>query len=337
MSEDGTLLARYHELFEQVFQTPRAFVGFLLAILVLPFVFTVGLATEILILGIFALSYNLMFGFGGLLSFGHALFFGGGAYVAALIVVEIGLPMIPVLLVTLAVGLFVAFLIGVISLRLSGIAFAMVTLAFAQLGYEIVRGWRDLTGGDDGFGGIFRPSPFVESGLLDLSEPLLFYAFTAVVAIVCIVFTYVMAGSLYGRALKAIRLNEERTEALGVNVFWLKVSVFTIAGGMGAVAGVLWAVYIRFVSPGVLFWETTGDAILYSLIGGMHSVLGPVLGAGFLRGAERLLFRTEPGIWNITVGAVFVLIVLFERGGIIALAKRVTDRAEDILGQLRSK
>lgn len=329
MTLAGSFMSRYSALMNRLFQTPQGFIGLLVVILLLPLFVTIGLATEILILGVFALSYNLMLGFGGVLSFGHALFFGGGAYAASLLVIETGLPMIPLLLVTFALAVILAFAVGVISLRLSGIAFAMVTLAFAQLGFELVRQFREFTGGGDGLVGVYRTSPLSESGVIDLGEPLLYYGFTAVIAAICFAFTYLLANSLYGRTLEAIRVNEERTKALGVNTFWVKVSVFTVAGGMGAIAGAMWALYIRFVSPDVMFWTTTGDAILMTLIGGMYSVMGPLVGATFLQGGERLLFETQPGYWNITVGTVFVLVVLFERGGLVRVVERIADRVKE--------
>lgn len=306
----------------QLITTPRGFAGFLVAIVALPAFVSVGLATEILLLGIFALSYNLMFGFTGLLSFGHALFLGVGAYATGLIVIHFGVPVIPTIAIVLLLGLLLSAVIGLISIRLTGIAFAMVTLAFAQLGYELSIQLRSITGGEDGLLGIYRPSMF-GLGLIDLNEPLVFYAFSALIAVLCVGYTYLLSRSLFGRTLTAIRTNEERTAALGVNTYRVKVAVFTIAGGMAAVAGALWSLYLQFISPEVLFWTYTGDAILYTLIGGMYSVMGPILGAGFLRSAERLLFPTEPGYWNVVIGTIFVLIVLFERSGLVGLVERI--------------
>jgi branched-chain amino acid transport system permease protein len=331
MRVSQALVGGYHGAVERLLVTPRRVAAFAVFTAVLPFVTTVGLATEILILGLFALSYNIMFGFGGLLSFGHALFFGGGAYVAAGMVIEMGIPLVPTLLLTLVAGVLVAILVGAISLRLSGISFAMVTLAFSQLGFELVVQMREFTGGADGLLGIYRPSLVAGTGIFDLGDPLTYYGFTAVVTIACVAYTHLLSRSLFGRTLTAIRTNEDRTEALGVKTYRVKVVVFTIAGGLAAVAGGLWSIYLRFISPNVLFWTYTGDAILYTLIGGMHSVLGPLLGATFLRGAERMLFETEPGLWNVLIGSVFVFVVLFERKGLVGLVDRVAFTFEAIL------
>lgn len=315
-------------LYATISGTPAGFIGVLIAVPLLPLFVGFGVGTEILILGLFALSYNLMFGFTGLLSFGHALFYGLGAYLTASIVIEMGLPLVPTLVAVMLVIGMLSFLIGLVSIRLSGIAFAMVTLAFAQLGYELVLEFNDLTGGADGLLGIYRPSPF-GFGIVDMTSELVFYAFCGIITIVFVGYTYVLSRSLFGRTLKAIRINDERTKALGVNTYRVKVIVFTVAGGIGAAAGGLWSMYIRFISPGVLFWSQTGDAILYTLIGGMHSVIGPILGAGFLRTSNRLLFQTQPGLYNLAVGSVFVLIVLFKRGGFVSI---VSDASAYLLG-----
>jgi branched-chain amino acid transport system permease protein len=324
----GTDSSRWTRPFRRLFETPSGVLGLLLAVLVLPLFVSIGLATEILILGGFALSYNLMFGFTGLLSFGHALFFGFGAYLAAGVVIQSGLPLLPTLVVVLLLALGLSLLVGLISIQLSGIAFAMVTLAAAQLGYELVLQFRQYTGGADGLLGIYRPSTF-GLGLLDLDQEVLFYGVCAVIVVLCVGFTYLLSRSLFGRALTAIRINEDRTAALGVNTYRVKVAVFTVAGGMAAVMGGLWSLYIRFISPEILYWSNTGDAIIYTLIGGMQSVMGPLLGAGFLRTLNRLVLETEPGYYNIGVGLVFVLIVLFERGGLVELLGRAVRPVRD--------
>jgi branched-chain amino acid transport system permease protein len=325
-------MSRWGRLFTRLFETPSGVIGLILAILALPLFVSIGLATEILILGVFALSYNLMFGFTGLLSFGHALFFGFGAYLAAGIIIETGLPLLPTLAVVLLLALGLSLLVGLISIQLSGIAFAMVTLAFAQLGYELVLEFRNYTGGADGLLGIYRPSP-LGLGLLDLDNAVLFYGVCGLIAVLCVSYTYLLSRSLFGRTLTAIRINEERTTALGVNTYRVKVLVFTIAGGIAAVMGGLWSLYIRFISPEVLYWSNTGDVILYTLIGGMQSVMGPILGAGFLRSVNRLLFETEPGYYNVAVGTIFVLIVLFERGGFVELLSRAVQSVRGSVGE----
>jgi branched-chain amino acid transport system permease protein len=318
-SENGSVVGR---LSARLSEIPTGFLGALVAIPIIPLFVGFGIGSEVLILGLFALSYNLMFGLTGLLSFGHALFYGLGAYLTASIVIEMGLPLVPTLLAVMVVIGALSFLVGLISLRLSGIAFAMVTLAFAQLGYELVLEFNGLTGGADGLLGIYRPSPF-GFGVVDITSEVVFYAFCGVVTLIFVGYTYVLSRSLFGRTLAAIRINDERTQALGVDTYRVKVVVFTLAGAIGAVAGGLWSMYIRYISPTILFWSQTGDAILYTLIGGMHSVTGPILGAGFLRTSDRLLFQTESGLYSIAVGTVFVLIVLFKRGGFVSIIEDV--------------
>jgi branched-chain amino acid transport system permease protein len=299
-------------------------------ILALPQLVTIGLATEILILGIFVLSYNLMFGFSGLLSFGHALFLGMGAYIGGLIILEFGTPLIGIILIALLLGTGLAVIIGTLSLRLGGIAFAMITLGFAQLGYKLVFVFDEITGGDNGVIGIYR-TDLLGLGLLDLADPLTFYVFVAVVTLIVTGFAHLLSMSLFGRTLRAIRENEERTRALGVNTYRVKVTVFSVAGGLAAISGVLWVAYLRFISPNILYWTYTGDALIASMIGGMYSIIGPFLGISFMRGSDRLLFQTQPGLENIVIGSVFIILVLVAREGIVGIIQSAVNRILDVL------
>lgn len=307
--------------------------AFTVAVLILPMFISPRLASEILILGLFGLSFNLMFGFSGILSFGHALFLGIGAYVAGFIVLELGWPVIAILAIAMLIGMAVGLVVGGLSLQLTGVYFAIVTLGFAQLGYELTFVFSDITGGLDGLLGIYRTEAF-GLGILDISNSGAFYQFTALIVVLFVAFTYLLSDSMFGRTLQAIKENEERTKALGVNTYRVKVAVFTIASGIGAVAGALWGLYLRYVNPDVLWWTHSGDAIMYSLIGGMESIVGPVLGAGLHRGADRLLFPQQAGLWNVVMGLVFICIVLFARGGLVGV---VEDAFEKLTAVIRSQ
>lgn len=296
---------------------------FIVSVILLPFALEIGLATEFLILGVFALSFNLLLGFTGLLTFGHALFFGVGAYTAGRLALDTGLPLVVIIAVITLFAAIIAVVVGALSLRLTGVYFAIITLAFAQLFYESAPSLEFITHGSDGFG-FSRPSA-LGSGIVEVGDPFTFYYVVAVITVLIVTFSYLLSGSMYGRILRAIRENEQRTRALGVNTYRVKVSIFTIAGALGGITGGLWALYLYFIDPSVLYWTWSGDVIIHSLIGGMHTLFGPLLGTGFVLVLESTLFETEPGYWNIFIGTVFVIFVLFARDGIIG-------RVRDYLG-----
>jgi branched-chain amino acid transport system permease protein len=168
-------------------------------------------------------------------------------------------------------------------------------------------------------------------GLLDLADPLTFYVFVAVVTLIVTGFAHLLSMSLFGRTLRAIRENEERTRALGVNTYRVKVTVFSVADGLAAISGVLWVAYLRFISPNILYWTYTGDALIASMIGGMYSIIGPFLGISFMRGSDRLLFQTQPGLENIVIGSVFIILVLVAREGIVGIIQSAVNRILDVL------
>jgi branched-chain amino acid transport system permease protein len=283
--------------------------------LLLPVIFDVFLATEVVILGLFAIAFNLLFGQSGLLSFGHALFLGTGAYIAGLLTIHVGLPIIGILLVVLVVEVLLALIIGLLSLRLSGVYFAMITLAFAQFFYELSFELKALTGGTDGLLGIRRTS-LVGLDVIRLQSDIGFYVFASILTFAVLVFGVVLTRSTFGRALRAIRENEERTRALGVDTFRVKVLIFAVSGGIAGLAGALWSLYIQFINPEVLFWTNSGDAVLHTLIGGMETLFGPMAGTLFLVWLESALFENQPGLWNLLLGSIFILFVLFARSGI---------------------
>lgn len=311
------LLARY-------LGDPKTTLGlFVVSVIALPFALEIGLATEVLILGVFALSFNLLFGFTGLLSFGHALFFGVGAYMGGRFALDTGLPLVVVLVVVLFSAAVIAVVVGALSLQLTDVYFAIITLAFAQMFYESAPSLEVFTHGSDGFG-FSRPS-ILGLGLVDVGDPHVFYFVVAIVSVLIVAYSYLLSGSMYGRVLRAIRENEQRTRALGVNTYRVKVSVFTIAGALGGVTGCLWAMYLYFVDPSVLYWTWSGDVIIQTLIGGMFTLFGPILGTGFVLGLEDTLFENEPGYWNIFMGTVFVIFVLFARDGIVGRVRDYLD------------
>jgi branched-chain amino acid transport system permease protein len=321
----------YRALVERLLDSPVRLVVYAVFLLALPRVLPIGIATQVAIFGLFALAFNLLFGYSGLLSFGHALFLGTGAYAAALVVIHFdGPPAAAVLLAVLVLEGLVALVTGLLSLRLSGVYFSMITLAFGQFFYELSYTLEGLTGGSDGLLGVYRPSLF-GAGMVDLADADNFYTLVALVSFLVLAFGFLMTRSTFGRALRAIRENEERTRALGVNTYRVKVVIFAISGMFAGLAGALQGLYLRFVSPDVLFWAVSGDAVLNTLVGGMQTLFGPVIGALFLHWLEDTFFGTSPGAWNVLLGAVFVFFVLFARSGIVGVLRTALRRFADRL------
>jgi len=258
-------------------------------------------------------------GYTGMVSFGHAAYFGLGAYGSALVLIHFE-PPIPVALLggTLLAGA-VAAPIGWFSTRATGIYFAMLTLAFAQLLYTVAYKWRDLTGGSDGIAGVPKTTLFW--GGPSLAERRTFYYLVAVIVVLSLLACRALVRSPFGRALQAIRENEHRFVSLGRDSRPFKLVVFVIAAAFAGLAGALFAPFRGFASPEVMFWVLSGQGLMMVITGGIGTLVGPLIGAMvFLLVQEILSSYTEH--WMIFTGAVFVLIVIFLPGGVVGAARR---------------
>jgi branched-chain amino acid transport system permease protein len=273
-----------------------------------------SILTELLIFGLFALSLDLIMGYTGMVSFGHAAYFGLGAYASALLLIHFAVP-VPVALVAgaLLAGA-VAVPIGYLSTRATGIYFAMLTLAFAQLLYTIAYKWRDLTGGSDGIAGV--PKTALWWGGPSLATPAAYYYLVAGSLLVSLLLCRGLVRSPFGRALLAIRENERKFSVLGQDPRGFKLMVFVIAAVFAGLAGALFAPFRGFASPEVMFWVLSGQALMMVIIGGIGTLIGPVLGAmTFMLIQEVLSSYTEQ--WMLFTGGIFVLMVIFLPGGLV--------------------
>ena len=323
--------------------TPRnAFVALLLAVLALVPVycaltdnyFPVSLFTRILILAMAAVSLNLIMGYGGMVSFGHAAYIGIGGYVVAILAKEgINSGFVQWPLAILAAGLF-ALGVGALCLRTRGVYFIMITLAFAQMIYFVAIGL-DRYGGDDGLT-IYQRSQF--GGAVDLSNKTLFYYFCFALLLATVYLVWRIVNSRFGMVLQGARSNERRMRAIGFAVFRYKLVCFVVAGVICGLAGVLLANHTDFISPAVMHWTRSGDLIVMAVLGGMGSVIGPVIGAVALLVLEETLpylieivgrlftdrdITTAREYWQLILGPMLLLIVLFARGGIDGLLASV--------------
>ena len=288
---------------------------------VLPFVarrYGVYLAIQILILAVFSLGFNLLFGYTGLLSFGQAGFFGVGAYACAKILLAV-----PNLLLGLAGGVVfagaAALVLGFLSVRHTRIYFSMLTLAFGMMIYSIAWKWRDFTGGDDGLVGIPR-APLEDPGLFSLSLATMerYYYVVVVVSLLAIWVMYRIVHSPLGLALQAIRDSESRAEFAGVPVRAYRLIAFTIAGTYAGLAGALLPPLENTVTPPVAHWSTSAEAVLATLMGGIHVFGGPIVGAFLFFMIKDIIVRFTQ-YWLIWLGAIVIALVLGFRGGVVSI------------------
>ena len=275
--------------------------------------FYVSFASRMLIFALAATSLNLVIGFGGMVSFGHAAFFGAGAYCVA-ILAESGV-LAATLAWPLAVGVsaLLALLIGAISLRTRGVYFIMITLAFAQMAFYLVvslKAW----GGDDGLL-LLRRSSF---GSLDLKDDTTFYFIVLTMLALVLMALDRLAHSRFGRVIQSIRENETRMEAIGYPVFYYKLVCFVIGGGLAGLSGALLVNQTGLASPNLLHWMQSGTLMVMIVIGGVGSVFGGVAGAVLLLLCEEFFVEISPH-WQIGLGLVLLAVVLWAPLGIAGL------------------
>ncbi len=288
--------------------------------------------THLMIMGVFAMSLDLLIGYTGLVSFGHAAFFGLAGYLLAIITPESEAVTIWYSLpVCLAGAALAALVIGWFSVRTSGIYFIMITLAFAQMMFYYFNE-NNALGGSDGI--FIFTKPFVGFGefqIVDLGNPTSVYYFVLISLVACYLLLSTFLRAPFGRVIKAIRVNEHRTRALGYNTHRYKLVAFIIAGTMAGYAGFLEAVSTGIVSPGHLSWHHSGLVLILVILGGMGTLYGPVLGA-FVLGLLQDQVQDVTEHWLLVQGIFVVLVVLFLPHGIAGLVTRLAHRDTTLAG-----
>ena len=291
-----------------------------------PFIIT--LTTRAVIFAIAGVGLNFALGFGGLVSFGHAAFFGIGGYAMGILayhaqtytplmewpfVIE-GTKSMPVIwLVAIVTSAIVAVGLGALSLRTSGVYFIMITLAFAQMFFFFTISWPTY-GGEDGLS-IYIRNDFPG---LNTMDPIQFYAICYVILLLVLFFVYRAAHSPFGLALSAARQNEDRIQAVGQGPYRLYLTAYVISGAITGLAGALFADLNRFVSPTMFSWQTSGEIMIFVILGGVGRVFGPVAGAALFILLEHQLGGLSE-FWHIYLGAMLLGVVLFARGGLFGL------------------
>lgn len=270
--------------------------------------FVVTTVTEVMILALFALSLDLLVGYTGLDSFGHAAVYGLGAYAAALLLLHTPLPLPAAVLAAAVLTAAVAVPMAWLCTRTTGVSFAMLTLALAQLLYAVAYKWQSVTGGSDGLAGVPRtPGPF---GLTWLVSRTGYYYFAGVCLLGAYLLCRAFVASAVGSTLLAIRDNERKAEALGYDARHYKMVAFVVAAFFGGLAGALYAPFAGFTSPDLFFWVVSGQVLIMVIIGGAGSLVGPMIGAAFFLVLEHQLSALTDS-WALVLGLLFIAVVMF--------------------------
>jgi branched-chain amino acid transport system permease protein len=281
----------------------------------------INLASQILIAAVFALSLNLLVGYCGLTSLGHAAYLGLAAYFSAWFSLKLGLGHLVTAPLALACTTLCAALFGLVALRASGLGFLMITLAIGQVLWGLAFRWAAVTGGDNGLSGLTRPSPFG----LDLGGATAFYYFTLIIAVAAAAAITLLAGSAFGALMRGTRDQPRRMGALGHNVWLVRYLAFVAAGFFGGVAGLQYVWYHKFVHPHALSLTSSAETLLMVIAGGTGTVAGPIVGAAIVVLLKNYVSAYVER-WTMLLGFVFLMIVLFMPEGLVPGLQRAWAR-----------
>ena len=286
----------------------------LAAAIIAPFVlseFYLTILGEALIMSLLALSFNLLFGFMGQLSFGQAAFYGLSGYTVAMLITKFHFNF----WLSLAAGVLVAAVLGLIigffCVRLRGIYFSILTLAFGQLIYFVIYKWHDFTGGDDGIQGVYPPDL--------LNSPVSYYFFILIVFILATYLLWRIVNSPFGYTLKSMRENSERTEFLGISIARYQLVAFIIAAAYAGLAGALWAPFYRSMAPSALFWLKSAEPVNAAILGGSSLFFGPIFGM-FIMTFFHAWVLAYTVFWAFIMGVLILIVIFFLPGGMLGFA-----------------
>jgi len=263
---------------------------------------------EALVMGMLALSFNLLFGYMGQLSFGQAAFYGLGGYAVAMLMTKAHVNFWLSILAGILIAALIGLIVGFFCVRLRGIYFAVLTLAFGQLIFFIVFKWHDFTGGDDGIQGVFPPSY--------MKSPITYYYFILLVFLGSAYVFWRLVNSPFGQVVKGMRENAVRTEFLGVHIAKYQLITFVIAAALAGLAGAIWVPFYRSVAPSYLTWIKSGEPVMAAILGGPSVFLGPILGTFILTFFHAWVLGFTV-YWPVVMGALILLIIFFLPGGIL--------------------
>jgi branched-chain amino acid transport system permease protein len=290
--------------------------------------FYLTIMCEALVMGMLALSFNFLFGYMGQLSFGQAAFYGLGGYTVAMLITKAQFNF----WLSLAAGVLVAAIFGLVvgyfCVRLRGIYFAVLTLAFGQLIFFIVFKWHDFTGGDDGIQGVFPPAL--------LKSPIAYYYFILIVFLLSALILWRIIQSPFGQTIKSMRENSERTEFLGINIARYQLITFIIAAALAGLAGAIWVPFYRSVAPSYLMWIKSGEPVMAAILGGPSTFFGPILGM-FIMTFFHAWVLGFTYFWPVIMGAMILVIIFLLPGGILGYAQERFKERRERLNQSAGK
>ena len=273
--------------------------------------FYINMATQVLIYALFALSINMMLGYGGMVSLGHAGYLGIAGYACILLTIngydQLTAAILAVLFSTAVAGFF-----GVLSLRAPGLGFIMITLALGQIVWGIAYRANDLTGGDNGIRHPARPMPFG----IDIRDATGFYFFTLIVFVVALFFIWRFTRSPFGASLMGAKDQPRRMTMLGHNVWLVRWLTFVLAGFWGSVASILYVYYNLFLSPHAISLQQSAEILLMAILGGASTLTGPIVGAAIITLIKNVV-STYVERWNTLLGAIFVIVIMFMPYGLV--------------------
>jgi branched-chain amino acid transport system permease protein len=280
--------------------------------------FWVSVTAEILIWSLFAASVNLLFGYVGLLSFGQALYFGFGMYGLAIGIDNLGLGFWPALALGIAAAVAMALVTGIFAVRLTWHYFAIITVVFSLIFYFLALTNKWLTGGDDGINFTLPPTFRFGSWQIGLSDPTFQYLFILAVVALCFWLMHRLIESPLGKALLAIRDNDVRASLIGLNVYRLRLIAFVLAGFLAGTSGALFALFGRYASASYMFYHVSGEAVVWTIVGGAGTLLGPIVGTAIFI-LVREIVSSQWEHHELIVGLVAILVVIFAPRGLVGL------------------
>jgi branched-chain amino acid transport system permease protein len=283
---------------------------------------------EALVMSMLALSFNLLFGYMGQLSFGQAAFYGLGGYAVAMLMTKVHFNFWLSIVAGVLVASIIGLIVGFFCVRLRGIYFAVLTLAFGQLIFFIVFKWHNFTGGDDGIQGVFPPE--------FLKSPMNYYYFLLIVFLLSALLLWKIIHSPFGQTIVSMRENSERTEFLGINIAKYQLITFVIAAAIAGLAGAIWVPFYRSVAPSYLTWIKSGEPVMAAILGGPSLFYGPILGMFIMTFFHSWVLGFTI-YWPVVMGILILIIIFFLPGGILGFIQEKVNQRRERLNQLVEK
>ncbi len=295
--------------------------AFILLVILPPFLpsYWLTILTQMLIFGIMAMSLDVLMGYTGVPSFGHAAFFGASAYVIAILSTRYQVGFLGCVSGGLLLSVVIAAIFGLLVAHAGGVYFLMITLALGMVIWGLAFRWVTMTGGDNGIAGIPRPDIGIP---ISLDDPIVFYYLVFIVFLIVLVLLYIFIRSPFGQSLMGIRESESRMRILGYNTWLHKYLAYVVAGAFSGISGILWAYYNGFVSPMDAELTASFEAFLMVILGGPGTLVGPALGAGIIVFLKNFI-SAYTHRWLLIIGAIYILTILYAPGGVMELGKRL--------------